>query len=110
VSAARTTLKVTSAVVDTVRPPAPGLVVLIYHRVGRRTPVEVDLPRSLFTEQMAFLATETTVVTLTDGLARLADADTPREPMVAVTFDDGTADFADTALPVLARHRVPALL
>ena len=81
-SAARTTLKVTSAVVDTVRPPAPGLVVLIYHRVGRRTPVEVDLPRSLFTEQMAFLATETTVVTLTDGLARLADADAPREPMV----------------------------
>ena len=59
---------------------------------------------------MAFLATETTVVTLTDGLARLADADAPREPMVAVTFDDGTADFAEVALPVLVEHRVPATL
>jgi len=110
VSAARTTLKVTSAVVDTVRPPAPGLVVLIYHRVGRRTPVQVDLPLSLFTEQMAFLAAETTVVTLTDGLARLADASAPRAPMVAVTFDDGTADFAEVALPVLVEHGVPVTL
>jgi len=110
VSATRTTLKVTSAVVDTVRPPAPGLVVLIYHRVGRRTPVEVDLPLPLFTEQMAFLATETTVVTLADGLTRLADAGAPREPMVAVTFDDGTADFSEVALPVLVEHRVPVTL
>ena len=59
---------------------------------------------------MAFLATETTVVTLTDGLARLADAGAPREPMVAVTFDDGTADFAEVALPVLVEHRVPVTL
>jgi peptidoglycan/xylan/chitin deacetylase (PgdA/CDA1 family) len=30
--------------------------------------------------------------------------------MVAVTFDDGTSDFADEALPVLVRHGVPATL
>ena len=71
--AARTAIKVTSAAVDTVRRPAPGLVVLIYHRVGRRTPVEVDLPTSLFAEQMAALAAETEVVTLTEGIRRLAD-------------------------------------
>ena len=29
---------------------------------------------------------------------------------VAVTFDDGTADFVDDALPVLVEHGVPALL
>jgi peptidoglycan/xylan/chitin deacetylase (PgdA/CDA1 family) len=111
VSAARTTLKLTSAVVDTVRPPSPGLVVLIYHRVGRRTPVEVDLPTGLFEEQMAYLASSPTpVVTLSEGLARLADPDATRDPMVAVTFDDGTADFADVAMPVLERYGVPVTL
>jgi peptidoglycan/xylan/chitin deacetylase (PgdA/CDA1 family) len=97
VSAARTALKVTSAAVDAVRRPGSGLVVLIYHRVGRRTPIEVDLPVSAFTEQMAFLASHTRVVTLADGLARLASSDADDdESMVAVTFDDGTADFAPT--------------
>jgi peptidoglycan/xylan/chitin deacetylase (PgdA/CDA1 family) len=110
VRAARTAIKVTSAAVDTIRRPEAGLVVLIYHRVGRRTQVEVDLPTSLFEEQVAFLAGEAQVVTLTDGLARLAEPAAARDPMVAVTFDDGTADFADVALPVLAAHGVPATI
>jgi peptidoglycan/xylan/chitin deacetylase (PgdA/CDA1 family) len=110
VSVARTTLKLTSAAVDTVRRPPPGLVVLIYHRVGRRAPIEVDLPLSAFAEQMSFLAAETTVVTLSDGLAHLADPSSPREPLVAVTFDDGTSDFTEVALPVLVEHRVPVTL
>jgi peptidoglycan/xylan/chitin deacetylase (PgdA/CDA1 family) len=110
VSVPRTALKVTSAAVDAVRRPAPGLVVLIYHRVGRRSAIEVDLPRAAFADQMAFLAEQCTVVTLTDGLARLADEAAAREPLVAVTFDDGTSDFADEAVPVLVEHHVPATL
>jgi peptidoglycan/xylan/chitin deacetylase (PgdA/CDA1 family) len=100
----------TSAAVDALRRPAPGLVVLIYHRVGRRSAIEVDLPRAAFADQMAFLAQATNVVTLHDGLARLTDPAAPREPLVAVTFDDGTADFADEAVPVLVEHRVPATI
>jgi peptidoglycan/xylan/chitin deacetylase (PgdA/CDA1 family) len=109
VGAARTAIKMTSAAVDTVRRPGPGLVVLIYHRVGRRTPVEVDLPTPLFAEQLAYLAAETDVVTLSEGLQRLATGADHR-PMVAVTFDDGTADFAEVALPLLVEHRVPVTL
>lgn len=112
-SAARTALKVTSAAVDVVRRPGAGLVVLIYHRIGRRTAIEVDLPVSAFAEQMSFLASHTRVVTLSDGLARLASPDAAAgadESMVAVTFDDGTADFADQAVPVLVEHRVPVTL
>ena len=48
----RTAVKATAAAVDAVHRPPPGLVVLIYHRVGQRTPVEVDLPTALFAEQM----------------------------------------------------------
>ena len=105
---ARSAIKVTSAALDSVRRPAPGLVVLIYHRVGRRTPVEVDLPAALFAEQMSWLATHARVVTLADGLAALRDGQTGT--MVAVTFDDGTADFAEVALPVMVEHRVPSTL
>jgi peptidoglycan/xylan/chitin deacetylase (PgdA/CDA1 family) len=41
---------------------------------------------------------------------RLADPDAARVPMVAVTFDDGTADVTDLAVPVLVEHGVPATL
>jgi peptidoglycan/xylan/chitin deacetylase (PgdA/CDA1 family) len=110
VSVARNALKLTAAALDSVRRPPPGLVVLIYHRVGRRSAIEVDLPRAAFADQMDWLAAETKVVTLTAGLARIADPDAPREPLVAVTFDDGTADFADEAVPVLVEHEVPVTL
>lgn len=69
--------------------------------------MEVDLPVELFDEQIAHLAAEGTAVTLDEGLRRLAADEHPRERMVALTFDDGTADFADVAVPVLARHGVP---
>ena len=36
-------------------------------------------------------------------------ADTGRSAVV-ITFDDGTADFTDTVVPALARHRLPATL
>jgi len=94
-----------------VRRPQPGLVVLIYHRVGRRTSVEVDLPLELFEAQVRFLAEECHVVTIGEGLVLVAsESQELREPLVAVTFDDGTADFADLAVPVLARFGVPATL
>ena len=110
VSVTRTAVKVTAAAVDTVRRPPAGLVVLIYHRVGRRTPVEVDLPSAMFADQMAYLVERGNVVNLSEGLARLADPSARRDAMVAVTFDDGTADFADAAVPVLVDTGVPVTL
>ena len=101
-------MKYTAAGVDAVRRPPPGLVVLIYHRVGRRSSVEVDLPRAEFADQVSFLAASGTLVTLDEGLARIDHPAADAGPMVAVTFDDGTADFTDEALPVLVEHGVPA--
>jgi peptidoglycan/xylan/chitin deacetylase (PgdA/CDA1 family) len=107
---ARRGIKVVAASVDRIRPPARGVVVLIYHRVGATTGVEVDLPASLFDEQLAFLRERGPVITLDEALAVLAgDAQDGPDPVV-VTFDDGTADFVDVALPILERHSVPALL
>lgn len=104
--------KTSAALYDRLRPPERGVVVLLYHRVGARSPLEMDLPRGLFDDQMATLAAEARVVGLDDALGRLDGpqpaTDVPDE--VVVTFDDGTADFVDTALPVLVHHRVPVTL
>ena len=104
-----TMLKVTADAVDRVRPAAAGLVVLIYHRVGGRTPVRVDLPTPTFDHQMAELAATGGVLALDLAVERLAAGDDLTGHTV-VTFDDGTADFVDDALPVLVRHGVPATL
>jgi peptidoglycan/xylan/chitin deacetylase (PgdA/CDA1 family) len=105
-------VKLAAAGADLVRHPRrPGFVVLIYHRVGERTPIEVDLAASLFDEQMSFLREQCDVVTMTEGLARVAaDAEigVGGRPLVAVTFDDGTADLVDVALPILERHGIPS--
>lgn len=111
-AATRGAVKATAAVADGIRRPPKGLVVLIYHRVGRRTHTEVDLPLTVFSDQIEWLAGTLPVVSLDDGLAWVGapavegDADV----RVAITFDDGTADFADLAAPVLEQHRAPATL
>jgi len=103
-------VKWTAAAADSVRRPR-GLVVLIYHRVGGRTPVSVDLPRPLFADQLAALAADWSPVTL-EAAADLLNrpAPPPGPPPVCITFDDGTADFVDEALPELVKYGIPATL
>jgi peptidoglycan/xylan/chitin deacetylase (PgdA/CDA1 family) len=110
----RLSIKAIAACADAVRHPPAGLVVLIYHRVGRRTHIETDLPVELFEEQVAFLREHAAIVSLDEGLRALDMTESSQGGAdlwpVAVTFDDGTADFAELALPVLERHGVPVTL
>ncbi len=104
-------VKLAAAAADPVRGAGSGLVVLLYHRVGGRSTSAVDLPLGLFSEQMEELAASRAVVSLDDALTMLASPDTPPgPPRVAITFDDGTGDFADVAVPVLERLGIPATL
>lgn len=105
---ARSLVRRASVAFDRLRPPPAGLVVLIYHRIGAGTRSNVDLPAEVFDEQMALLAATRPVLTLDAAVQQLA-AGTPVEGVV-VTFDDGTPDFHDVAVPILQRHRVPATL
>jgi peptidoglycan/xylan/chitin deacetylase (PgdA/CDA1 family) len=85
--------------------PARGVTVLIYHRVGGATGEELDCPAAAFAAQMRWLAARCEVVSLDaalDGLARSDDC-----PKVVLTFDDGFADLAETAWPVLAECDLP---
>ena len=102
-------LKRAASTADRLRPPPPGIVVLIYHRVGGGSGLELDLPVADFRAQMEALAASGLATTLDDAL-RTLDEPGPVRPRVVVTFDDGTRDFVDQALPVLVDHGIPATL
>lgn len=109
--AALRALKTAAAWGDRVRAPEPGVVVLIYHRVGGGAATEIDLDPGVFDEQMAWLSETGRALGLDAAVQRLAagargEADEPNP--VVVTFDDGTTDLVDVALPILERHKVPA--
>jgi len=80
----------------------------------------VDLDPTQFERQLEHLASRHRVLTLDDAVAELrasqptgwsgASAAPEHGPGVVVTFDDGTADFADVVTPALVRHGVPATL
>jgi peptidoglycan/xylan/chitin deacetylase (PgdA/CDA1 family) len=113
--AALRALKTAAVLGDRVWSPPPGVVVLIYHRVGGGADTEIDLDPAVFDEQMAWLAESGRGVSLDAALERLAgpepgddDAGGRAADPVVVTFDDGTADLVDVALPILVRHGVPA--
>ncbi|SDG66760.1 polysaccharide deacetylase family protein [Janthinobacterium sp. YR213] len=85
------------------------LSILIYHRVLARPdplfPGEVDAP--LFQRQLRLLQRFYTPLPLSDAVRRLQDGSLP--PRAAcITFDDGYADNAQVALPLLQRHGLHA--
>jgi hypothetical protein len=107
------TLKRLLAGADRVLAPAPGITVLIYHRVGGGSDSEVDLDLAVFRAQLDHLAEHHDVITL-DAAAELLSAPTPSSESVrravVVTVDDGTADFCDMVVPALVEFGVPATL
>ncbi len=106
-----TGIKAVAATADSARPPRSGVTVLIYHRVGRRAQVEMDLDTHTFEHQISELAEGGRVVDIDEGLALLnGSLPEPAYNPVVITFDDGTSDFAEIAVPILVKYRVPALL
>lgn len=86
-----------------------GLSILIYHRVQPHRdslfPGEVD--RSAFDAQIAWAKSCFTIIPLLDAV-RNVQAGTLPPRSACITFDDGYADNAEVALPVLQRHGVHA--
>jgi peptidoglycan/xylan/chitin deacetylase (PgdA/CDA1 family) len=85
------------------------LLILIYHRVQPVTdpmfPGEVNA--TTFDWQMELLRRHCAPMSLREGVSRMREGKLPARA-VAVTFDDGYADNAAVALPILRRHGVPA--
>lgn len=86
-----------------------GLSILIYHRVLARKdplfPAEVD--SADFDHQVGLLRSMFNVIPLIDAVRHLRAGTLPARA-ACVTFDDGYADNAEVALPILQRHGVHA--
>jgi peptidoglycan/xylan/chitin deacetylase (PgdA/CDA1 family) len=103
-------LKRAACVRDGLLRPHRGVVFLCYHRVGEQSSAtEIDLPTDLFAAQMASVARRGPQ-TIEEALDALRVRGWLHGDRVVVSFDDGTADFVDIALPILVEHRVPAVL
>lgn len=89
--------------------PTTGMVVLAYHRVGGDGTTQMDLTLGRFRDQMAQLADTTRVLSIDQALDEYSvDEPVDLDPCVVLTFDDGTADFAEHVVTVLDEFELPA--
>jgi peptidoglycan/xylan/chitin deacetylase (PgdA/CDA1 family) len=82
----------------------PPVIVLVYHRVAAlpADPEMLAVTPENFRAQMRFLKENATLVRFEEDWSRVS------KPAVVVTFDDGYADNALQALPILEELEVPA--
>ena len=104
----RDVVRGSAVLADRLLPPPKGIAVLIYHRVGGGSGSAVDLGVDVFERQMASLAEAGTVLSLQQAVEAMKSGGA--SDGVVVTFDDGTGDFCDVAVPILQRHGIPATL
>lgn len=81
--------------------------ILCYHSVSPDWQSDLAVSPHSFEEQCSWLRRHRRVLDLEEALARMSHFHLPRG-CTAVTFDDGFSDLHQHALPVLARHRIPA--
>lgn len=89
--------------------PQARLSILIFHRVLLQQdplfPGEQDMRR--FNEVLSWVARWFQVLPLDEAVSRLGNGTLPARA-AAITFDDGYADNATNALPILQRHKMAA--
>lgn len=86
----------------------PGVVILIYHRVGTGNRSEGDLARRVFARHMAYLRTHYQLGSI-DAVER-AESQPGGADTVIVTFDDGAQNIYEHAFPILYEHKIPATI
>jgi peptidoglycan/xylan/chitin deacetylase (PgdA/CDA1 family) len=101
----------TDALAD--HPSRPCACILVYHRIADvgfldRTVDDWNVPPDMFERQIASLAKFAEIVPLPDLPGKLRLLSCPARPLVALTFDDGYANFCTQALPILRRYQAPA--
>ncbi|MBP9816812.1 MAG: polysaccharide deacetylase family protein [Candidatus Pacebacteria bacterium] len=87
----------------------PEVSVLMYHAVNASGWKHAVTPDE-FKRQMEYLMRKRTPVSVADVVAYATEEKKLKNGSVAVTFDDGYADFRTTVLPVINALRIPVTL
>lgn len=87
--------------------------ILAYHRIANLGFVDPSLddwnvPPAVFERQLVALMACAEIVPLTELLSRCQNSPEEGRPLVALTFDDGYANFHSQVLPLLKRYQLPA--
>ena len=93
----------------------PAGCILAYHRVADVGSIDprVDdwnVPPAVFDRQLRALAEFAEVVPLAELASRCRSSQPSERPLVALTFDDGYANFHSQVLPLLRRYQLRATL
>src|SRR5688572_19054267 len=88
---------------------APGVIVLMYHRINGADRSLPGLPVEDFAAQMRWLRDNCDLIE-PEVITERAQRPTRLRPAVLITFDDGYRDYHDWAYPVLKQLGIPALV
>lgn len=90
-------------------PHGPRPVILMYHRIVDETfdPWGLAVSPQVFEDQLRWITENRTVLPLVEFAERHGDGTLP-DRAIALSFDDGYACFADTAVPLLRQLELPA--
>ena len=88
---------------------APGVTVLMYHRINGAGGILPGLPVEDFAAQMRWLRDNCDLIE-PEAVMELAQRPSRLRPAVLITFDDGYRDYHDRAYPVLKQLGIPSLV
>ena len=85
------------------------VVVLAYHSINNDPWIHAVTPET-FEQHLVWLAKNATVISLEELDRRIEKREFPKtkRPTIAITFDDGYADWVEYAAPLLKQHKMPA--
>lgn len=82
------------------------IIVLFYHRVADDYPNDWTMTRAEFKQQIEWFQDQFEIVDLQECQRRIASGSNA-VPTLSITFDDGYAENAEFALPLLIERRIP---
>jgi len=91
---------------------APGVIVMMYHRINGADQSLTGLPVESFRAQMRWLRDHCDPIHPDELMARARSSRRGRDrrPAVLITFDDGYRDYHDRAYPILKELGIPAVV